>query len=819
MTTFQMKEIFQENYIPEIMKKLDKWIPLKDEKPKQPKYKGWQEKQYSFDTVKDTNNKAAGFVINGSGLVVLDFDKVANAKGELGNDVKKCLDNIKWLLNGDTYTERSISGRGLHMFLKVDAPKDLPSVFKIHLGQKLEESDSGSVNTLEVYTGNDSGKYFAVTGNIIGDCKTVAGGEGARNVLSYLWELKKAERPDKNNHSEVRAGTPSNDGGSYHLPNDAAGVVALIRHVEKKNINLFNKLYDMGDTSDYGNDDSAADMALMNLLPFYTAGDPELMRAVFSSSALAGRDKWKKRLDYQNMTIQKAIDSWNHKTYNPKEYFKEMAGKRLNSVIANNGFSAETIQRLPKYPMTDTGNAERFALLSRNDLYFISEMMNPKTKGPKWLIWNGKKWQRIFDADLYGRVTDTARITKTAVQTYETDEKVAKAKTKFLTRSENQCNIDACLKRVQGMMAISIDSFDKDPYLLNVQNGVLDLRSGELYPHDKKFKQMKICRAAYRPELAGRPSLWTQALAAMVPDEKEREYLQMWAGYMLCGSAVEEKCLFLYGEGGTGKSTFAETLSYMMGDYSDTVDVEVFLASHNDGGSGKASPSIAKLTGTRLAIGAETGIGRKMNTAKLKTLTGRDTVTARFLYGNEFRFTPCAKFLFTSNYLPKVTDATDSGARRRIVIAPFTNVPDSKNIFLKDELRKQENIDAVLAWCVEGFHKWDRDRSNGGKGRLEVLPPRYEQTAAKFYRDSDTLQQFLDSECETGPIEGKNRKFVTVKALFTAYKNYLCETVKRSVFMEQMRRKGYERVDGRANTSIFQGIALKDDNKFGYVNG
>ena len=804
------------NNIPDELKELEKWIPLRA-KSRPPK--DWQKKQYSFDcAVQNGNGNLAGLVINGTGIIVLDFDKVANAKGELGEGAKEHIEIFKFLTDGDTYTEKSISGRGLHAFYRIDTENEAVkkitrSCFKISLGDKLEHNDRDDDNRLEVYTGNDTGKYFALTGDVIGSCKTITDGT---QILLWLWGEWQDKNSKKDSHRGKSAATTSQaavPASPEALPLDVAEIVARIRKSEEGP--AFSALFDRGDTSAYHYDDSAADQALMNMLPFWTDGNKELMRQIFSESALAQREKWQKRPDYQDRTINTALKSWNGVSYNKEKFKREQAKKVLDNWKTRAGYPKDIDEQLVKLEMSDSGNAERLALLFRGECCHIREAGRTPAK---WLLWGGKKWDIVPDSELYAFVTSMARITKEAVDGYETDDDVKKYKKAFLTRSENQRGIDACLKRAQGTLDVELKEFDNQPYLLNVQNGVLDLKTGELLPHDKKYKLSKITRAAYRPDLMGRPSLWTQALESMMPDKQEREYLQMWAGYALAGEAIEEKILFLYGEGGTGKSTFTETLAYMLGDYAGTVDIELFLSSRNDGGADKATPGLAKLKGVRLAIGAESGIGRKMNDAKLKNLTGQDTVTTRFLYGNPFSFKPCATFMLSSNYLPPVKDATDSGIRRRLVIAPFTHVPDKKDKFLKSKLREeQDNMDAVLAWCVEGFHKWKE--SDAG---LDAVPKRFNDAAKQFYKDSDTLQQFLDEECVTDAQmkeltkeQTKKQKAqqcltVKVKELLTAYRLFIGESIKRSVFMELMKKKGYIASMLHGN-NIFRGLDLKEN--------
>lgn len=790
------------NNIPDELKELEKWIPLR---AKSSPPKDWQKKQYSFDyAVQNGNGNLAGLVINGTGIIVLDFDKVANAKGEWGKGVKERIKSFKFITDGDTYTEKSISGRGLHVIYRVDTEnkevkKISRSCFKISLGNKLEHNDRDDDNRLEVYTGNDTGKYFALTGKRISSCKTIADGTG---LLLWLWAEWQEKNSKKDSHRGERAATTSQaaiPASPKALPLDVAEIVALIRKSKKEGA-AFSALFDRGETAAYHYDDSAADQALMNMLPFWADGDRELMRQIFSESALAQREKWQKRPDYQDRTINTALKSWNGKGYDPQQYKKEQAKKEIAEFMAKNQYPEGVDKQLAEFEMTDAGNAERMKLLFQGTLGFLAEAGR---QPDKWIRWNGKTWARVYDEELFDAVTTMTRKTQQAVELYETDDDAKKDKKSFLKRSENQRGIDACLKNFRGKVTVHLKEFDNEPYLLNVQNGILNLKTGKLLPHDKKYKMSKICRAAYRPDLIGRSSLWTETLASMMPDKQEREYLQMWAGYALAGEATEEKLLFLYGEGGTGKSTFTETLAYMLGDYAGTVDIELFLSSRNDGGADKATPGLAGLKGVRLAIGAESGIGRKMNDAKLKNLTGQDTVTTRFLYGNPFSFKPCATFMLSSNYMPPVKDATDSGIRRRLVIAPFTHVPATKDKFLKSKLREQDNMDAVLAWCVEGFHKWAACESG-----LDAVPESFKNTTSQFYQDSDTLQHFLDEECKKDP-NARPCLRVKVKELLAAYRRFLGESIKRGVFMELMRRKGYvsSLMDGN---NVFKGLELKE---------
>lgn len=683
----------------------------------------------------------------------------------VGVDVDHCLDTAEKKMRAEqlvrdcnTYAEISPSGTGLHIIGKADLEKGFRS------------------GGIEVYP---SGRYFTVTGNSFGKVLPVGNIQGVVDRLQKSLGRSSTARPSST------GGRPTGD--------DAATIIARIR--KSKQGSRFAALYDGGDTSAYGGDDSAADMALMNMLPFWTGGDAALMGTIFSSSALGKREKWQRRQDYRERTIQAALNGWSGERYEPS---CRERGERA-------GLSEDQERKLANLPATDTGNAERLKIIYGDKLRFLPE----KGRGAAWMKWDGKKWASTYESGLYNMVSTMAGLSYRAADSFLQADmgnpdsiKLKKAVLSFLSRTGNQKQIDSCLKRARGLFDASITDFDKDAYLLNVQNGIVDLKTGKLLPHDKARMCSKICRAYYPDHRGAGASLWEKAIAAILPDEKERHYMQKWAGYMLVGSAPEEKLLFLYGEGGTGKGTFISTIGYMLGDYADTLDIEVFLSSRNDGHAGGSGPSpeIAKLAGVRLAVASESGLGRKLNDAKVKNMTGRDDLTARYLYGQQFTFSPVVKFVLQSNYMPAVLDANDTGIRRRLVIAPFMeNLDKARDPMLKERLKEPENLAAVLAWCVDGCLMWQKEG-------LREPPKRFQQQAARFYEDSDTLQQFIDDCCAIGERRSKAR--VKVKAFCDSYREWLGEPIKRKTIMTLMKRKGYTPHRYGADGQCYDGLEL-----------
>ena len=699
--------------------------------------------------VESGNYKGVGFMLSDSPYVCVDLDHCLD-----GGEKEAWARGIVQMLGG--YVEVSQSGTGLHIFGRASV-------------QRGRRNDR-----IEIYPDK---RFIAMTGSIYEGHAMPADIQSGINALMAEHFATSGEKAGTySKMSKIPAKPPQGEGAQQGAaPQSGADhqhssrVDEVIARMHRENKASFADLFDRGDTSNYKSS-SEADMALMNMIAFAADGDAALMEEVFSASALGRREKWKTRPDYREMTVGTARVGWRE-------------------------------HRLAFLPLTDADNAERVRLLYPDDVKYLPE----KGKGAAWMRWDGKRWKPTYETGLYDIVINTARLSLAAVQRYfdaaiYMTEEDAKKRLGYLMKLKNRARMDDCLKVARKVFEASINDFDRRPYLLNVQNGIIHLKTGVLYPHKRAAMCSRLTRAEYRPELIGQESLWARTVAQIIPDEEERAYLQRWAGYLLIGSAPEEKLLFLYGTGGSGKGTFINTIGYMLGDYADTVDIEIFLSSRNDGhgGGANASPEIAKLAGVRAAMASETPIGRRMNEAKLKSITGRDDITARFLYGQQFTFSPVVKFVLSSNYLPAVRDSTDEGVRRRLVIAPFMeNLDNVRDINLQERLKEPEELAAVLAWCVDGCLKWQKEG-------LGTPPRRFLKEMGLFYADSDALQQFIDDECYTGA--DARAKVTDFCERFTGWSG---ERVKRKTIIEMMRRKGYEARRFNIGRS-FVGIGLQD---------
>lgn len=702
------------------------------------------------EAANNRRNLGIGFVFDNSPFVGIDIDDCISPGGQWSPLAAEIMPML------DSYTEVSVSGTGVHIICKGTLP-DYCKTAK-EKGRKIDRIG------LEVY---ESGRFFALTGNIITQYSRRA--EDRTDILKAVCD--KYVQPYVS-----RPPVPPKTATTDDLSDE--GLCNKIR--KSKQGAKFSRLWD-GDLSDVPRKDngepdySRADLALCNILAAWTNKDAARIDRMFRQSSLYCRDKWD-RADYRENTIQKAIAdvTW---TYDPEYYGKQLI-KRVEK-------TEEELKELVYFPCTDPGNAERIMFLHGDKIRYCARY-------EKWFLYNGKKWTESEESALYIVAVDTMRLSGSKVKDVypgrNADENKQRDRLeKFFRLSENMSRIRHMLEYVTALASISADEFDTDAWLLNCQNGVLDLKTGRLLPHDKKYMMTRICRAGY--EAQNSPNLWEKTVSEIIPDEDLRRYLQKFVGYSLTGSVREEKLLVLYGQGGGGKGTFIETIGQALGDYADTIPVDVLLSAHNDSTTGnEPTPELAKLSGVRMALSSETKKGRKFNDAKIKHITGGDIISARRLRCEPFSYKPNFKLILSSNYLPAVTDTTDNGIKRRLVIAPFTAKLESiKDMTLKDKLAQPENLAAVLAWCVQGCVMWQND------GNLDKLPKAIAKMHSDYYEDNDLIGMFIEEDCVVG-----NDHRIKVKALCQAF-NLWADDGSRyrktgiKGFSDAMRARGFEK--------------------------
>lgn len=337
----------------------------------------------------------------------------------------------------------------------------------------------------------------------------------------------------------------------------------------------------------------------------------------------------------------------------------------------------------------------------------------------KWLSWDGTRWA----VDDTGHAWRCAKAVADATAT--PDGKPSKIE------SWNAMKSMLALAGTEPGIAVTPEQMDSDPYLFNVSNGTLDLRTGKLRPHDPADLLSKVAGAAYNPD-AKAPEFHA-FLEEIQPDADVRQFLARLFGHAMLGTVVEHVLAILYGTGANGKSTLSEAISKAFGDYARPVDPGLLVD------RGDAHPTgVASLFGLRLAMTHELDAGRRLAEATVKRLTGGDRIAARRMREDFWEFDPSHSIVMHTNHRP-VVKGTDEGIWRRLRLVPFDVVipADERDVSLPDKLAAE--IDGILAWVIDGYQSWAE------KGLCE--PAAVTDATEEFRTDSDDLGRFIEERC------------------------------------------------------------------------
>ncbi len=377
---------------------------------------------------------------------------------------------------------------------------------------------------------------------------------------------------------------------------------------------------------------------------------------------------------------------------------------------------------------SDMGNGYRFAREHRGSVLY-------NVKGEQWLCWDGKRWAEDDMREVMQRAKQTVKgIYHEAA--FTNDEERRKAVAKHALKSERDGSMSAMLNQAKSELPVRIDAFDGKPFAFNCGNGIVDLRTGELHPHDRAEMHTKLSPVMYDPN-ATAPK-WEAFLDRIfASDESLIRFVQRAAGYSLTGD-VSEQCLFiLHGTGANGKSVFLKTIAALVADYGQATRTETLMVKRHVG----VSNDIACLRGARFISAVETDNGQRLAESTVKQLTGGDKVRARFLFKEEFEFSPQFKIWLAANHKPEI-QGNDHAIWRRIKLIPFgVTIPEhERNAHLDAELH--DELPGIFAWAVRGCMAWQLE----GLGVTEAVTK-----ATDAYRtEMDSLSEFLDDHCVIG---------------------------------------------------------------------
>lgn len=339
----------------------------------------------------------------------------------------------------------------------------------------------------------------------------------------------------------------------------------------------------------------------------------------------------------------------------------------------------------------------------------------------RWIKWDGKRWREDSTGHVFERIRNLVRAC------------VADGKTARSTMSAAFVSGVERLLRTDQRLVLLPEQLDADPWLLNTQDGLVDLRTGEKRPHDPTALCTRITNAGTDGTQGG--ELWAQFLRDVTLGDVDLSgYLQRVAGYAATGVTAEDVLVYLFGVGANGKSTFAEALAHALGDYALTFSPEVLMESRGE----RHPTELAQFSGVRLATTSEPASSAAWNDSRVKALTGDANISARFMRGDFFIFARTHKTLVIGNHMPRLAEVTHA-IRRRVQMVPFRAIfQPQPGQDMRGRL-KSDAGGAILAWVIEGARAW-REAGTSPPAAVRDL-------TAEYLSDQDLLSQWLEERC------------------------------------------------------------------------
>lgn len=674
----------------------------------------------------------------------------------IGIDIDKCVVDGKTnafateiIDTLDSYTEFSPSQKGIHIIIKGSLPQSV-------LGTGRKNTKHG----LEIYS---YGRFFTFTGNR----------ENSNDVYDRTDELAEVfEQYFDDSDIQGRVNLAEFEKDEIKLSNESLWE----KMFRSKNGDEIRSLYNGSLIND---DHSASDLALCNYLAFWTGKSATRMDAMFRETSLM-RDKWDvihfsdTNETYGERTIGKAISSTSTTILDNKQQFEEFSFDFINEDVA------AVVEDKPKrkFKLTELGNAERIAYEYGHVIKFVNDI--------GWFIWDGKRWRIDTKKEI-------ERITAKVLRSLSKSEDEAEAKwARMCERRNVRMN---SIKDLMPLVPGERQEFDTHKYLLNVENGIVDLKTGKLQQHDRELGLTKITNIVF-DENAKCPE-WLNFLDQIFQGDKElAEYMQRLIGYSLTGEITEQIMVFLIGGGSNGKSTFINIIKDIMGDYGRQAKSDTFIKKKETG----ANNDIARLVGSRFVSAIESEDGEQLSEAFVKQITGGEPVLARFLRQEFFEFIPEFKVFFTTNHKP-VIKGVDEGIWRRIRLIPFNlQLPKEKRDKKLPEKLSLE-MPGILNWAIEGCLKWQQSGLND--------PQIVMKATGDYKEEMDILGPFMFECCfkrEDVQIEAKD--------LFEVYANWCFKNgehqLKNRAFYRILESQGFKRERGNRNKYYIKGVTLMD---------
>lgn len=463
----------------------------------------------------------------------------------------------------------------------------------------------------------------------------------------------------------------------------------------------------------------------------------------------------------------------------------------------------------PTFPMSDLGNAQRFAWQHGQDVKFVWH----GDIGGEWRVWNGRRWEN-----------NVAKVEKMAKETVrsiyleaknQADSMLQTAMCQHALKSENWNRFAAMMRKARSEDEIVSDpwKWDRDTMTLNVSNGTIDLTTGKFTEHRRELFGTQIAPVNFDPK--AKCPVWLEFLNRVFSPEPENpdamgdgdftDFMQRLLGYCITGEIRNHVLPIFWGDGANGKSTLINVMCDLLGNgYSAHAPQGMLLKRQSE----QHATELTVLQSARFVVASETKMSGRLAEDLVKKLTSGEPITARKMRMDYYQFQPTHKMVICTNHQPRV-GGTDGGIWRRIRLVPFlARFWDPDTQFGPDHLRQDKLLDkklkkemsGILNWLVAGAVKWN---ASG----LPIPKIVRDQTEA-YKNEEDTFGQFLSQTCR----KSNSAPNITLKAFSDIYRQW-CEAERvypmnnRGIAAE-LRNRGYVVREGNARAVTCYGIEI-----------
>lgn len=674
-----------------------------------------------------------------------------------------------------SYTEVSPSGSGAKTFFLVRIA-DLAPLQKVIGGEhrkawKRDESHYG----FELHLSNS---YFTVTDEEYGADPIIAKVVGADDTLrlvpvaDLLWIAKRGRAFAGDSQREGKRTAEVKSGRPFHVIRDALMTIPNDGSIP---------------------DNASRDWWLQNgmALHFESDGSDEGRAAFHEWSGL-----WP---GYDPDATDKAWNSFGRKTGRlhtghhilrqaEKYGWRDVERDRIFAIFDAEVEPVEDDDDIAGYDLDEDGVIRAFTDKYQSELRFDHH-------AGRWFRFNGNYWQREETklAQHYARQASIGLVARNA-------------KAKHLKKVSVWEAIERGARAVRAF-AVTSEVWDRDKLLLGTPGGVVDLRTGKLRKSVPVDHISRVTAAApirldqFEPE-RDCPRWLAFLNEALAADKGAIRFLQQWGGYSLTGETKEQKLVFVYGPGGSGKGTAINTIGDILGDYAVNVGMETLTASKHE----RHTTELARLRGARMARASETEKGKAWAENRIKNLTGQDTITARFMRQDDFEFMPEFKLTIFGNNRPSLRDV-DSAIKRRFLILPFDHLPIICDPELPEKLRAEWS--GILSWLIMGCLDW---QANG-----LAIPTVMDAATQAYFDAEDTFAQWLTDCCETGPEFADTSDNLWQSWSHYAYGLGEDPGTKKGTFAETLSQRGFRSAEkvGRERKRGYKGLQVRSHGKTG----